>query len=118
MTTQPSRIMAKTVAIQPITLTQLLSQSALRFGERPALVFMGFSITLLSVAFYACSSSETKTVSTHQTRFVQVADSTKLEVLDWGGTGKPVLFLTGLAYDAHCDTHQLSRLINCTRFDY
>jgi long-chain acyl-CoA synthetase len=33
------------VPIQPITPSQFLNQSAMRFGERPALVFMGFSIT-------------------------------------------------------------------------
>lgn len=30
-----------------------------------------------------------------------MADSTKLELLDWGGTGKPLLFLTGLGNTAH-----------------
>ncbi|GAB2522516.1 long-chain-fatty-acid--CoA ligase [Spirosoma aerophilum] len=45
MTPQPSLITADSVAIEPLTLPQLLSRSALRFGEQPALVFMGFSIS-------------------------------------------------------------------------
>ncbi|WP_041616262.1 AMP-binding protein [Spirosoma linguale] len=36
---------AASVPIEHITPSQFLSQSAMRFGERPALVFMGFSIT-------------------------------------------------------------------------
>jgi len=45
MNRQPMNTATGSVAIQPITPTQFLSQSAMRFGERPALVFMGFSIT-------------------------------------------------------------------------
>src|SRR5215207_9017903 len=41
--------------------------------------------------------------SPHQVRFVTVAPSVKLEVLDWGGTGRPILFvgcyLSGHVYD-------------------
>lgn len=41
--------------------------------------------------------------SPHQVRFVTVDSSVRLEVLDWGGTGRPVLFvgcyLTGHVYD-------------------
>ncbi|HZS57102.1 MAG TPA: alpha/beta hydrolase [Bryobacteraceae bacterium] len=34
-------------------------------------------------------------------QFVQVAPNVKLEVLDWGGTGRPVVLLTGLGGTAH-----------------
>jgi non-heme chloroperoxidase len=41
--------------------------------------------------------------SPHQIRFVTVDSSVRLEVLDWGGTGRPILFvgcyLTGHVYD-------------------
>jgi pimeloyl-ACP methyl ester carboxylesterase len=41
--------------------------------------------------------------SPHQTRFVTVDSSVRLEVLDWGGTGRPILFvgcyLTAHVYD-------------------
>jgi non-heme chloroperoxidase len=39
--------------------------------------------------------------SPHHTRFVTVRDGVRLEVLDWGGTGPPLLFLAGLGDNAH-----------------
>lgn len=39
--------------------------------------------------------------SPHQTRLVAVEDSVRLEVLDWGGTGPPVVLLAGLGSTAH-----------------
>lgn len=61
-----------------------------------------FVIIALAAAFSGCSSSDTKTTSaTHQARFVSVADSVRLEVLDWGGEGQPLVFLTGFGNTAH-----------------
>ena len=37
----------------------------------------------------------------HQTRFVTVAAGVRLEVVDWGGSGPPVLLLPGLSGTAH-----------------
>lgn len=34
-------------------------------------------------------------------QFVSVEPDVKLQVLDWGGTGRPLVFLAGLANDAH-----------------
>jgi non-heme chloroperoxidase len=34
-------------------------------------------------------------------RFVTVEPGVKLQVLDWGGSGRPVVLLAGLGYDAH-----------------
>lgn len=39
--------------------------------------------------------------SPHQVRFVAVAPGVSLEVLDWGGTGTPLVFLSGLQDVAH-----------------
>ena len=39
--------------------------------------------------------------SPHQVRFVTVAPDVRLEVLDWGGTGDPMVLLTGLGDNAH-----------------
>lgn len=39
--------------------------------------------------------------SPHTVRFVEVEPGVKLEVLDWGGTGRPLVLLAGLGYDAH-----------------
>ncbi len=39
--------------------------------------------------------------SPHKIEFVTVEPGVKLEVLDWGGTGRPLVFLPGLGNDAH-----------------
>ncbi|MBD2757237.1 alpha/beta fold hydrolase [Spirosoma validum] len=56
----------------------------------------------LVILCYACSKTDKPATSvTHQTRFVTVADSVALEVLDWGSTGQPLVFLTGFGNTAH-----------------
>ena len=40
--------------------------------------------------------------SPHKAQFVTVAPDVKLEVLDWGGSGPPLVFLAGLGFTAHC----------------
>ncbi len=37
----------------------------------------------------------------HKVRMVRVAPGVELEVIDWGGTGKPMVLLTGLGDNAH-----------------
>jgi pimeloyl-ACP methyl ester carboxylesterase len=39
--------------------------------------------------------------SAHKARFVTVQPGVKLEVLDWGGNGPPLIFLSGLGSTAH-----------------
>jgi non-heme chloroperoxidase len=39
--------------------------------------------------------------SAHRVQFVTVEPAVRLEVLDWGGTGKPVVLLAGLGMTAH-----------------
>lgn len=39
--------------------------------------------------------------SPHKAQFIPVEKDVKLEVLDWGGTGRPLVLLTGLGNDAH-----------------
>jgi non-heme chloroperoxidase len=39
--------------------------------------------------------------SRHQVQLVTVEEGVKLEVLDWGGTGRPVVLLAGLGFTAH-----------------
>ncbi|MGP0074479.1 MAG: alpha/beta fold hydrolase [Bryobacteraceae bacterium] len=39
--------------------------------------------------------------SSHAVRFVTVAKDVKLEVLDWGGSGRPLIFLAGMGNTAH-----------------
>jgi hypothetical protein len=39
--------------------------------------------------------------SPHRTQFIAVENSIKLEVLDWGGSGRPLVLLAGLGNTAH-----------------
>src|ERR1700704_6380087 len=39
--------------------------------------------------------------SPHRVQFVSVDDDVRLEVLDWGGAGRPVVLLSGLGNTAH-----------------
>jgi non-heme chloroperoxidase len=39
--------------------------------------------------------------SKHSVQFVTVDDGVQLEVLDWGGSGRPVVLLAGLGFTAH-----------------
>ncbi|GAB3984001.1 hypothetical protein GCM10028806_58320 [Spirosoma terrae] len=62
-----------------------------------------FLVSLLATLVLArCHSSQSEiNSSAHQTRLLSVADSVKLEVLDWGGEGQPLVFLTGFGNTAH-----------------
>jgi len=46
-------------------------------------------------------ATEWKDPSPHKVRFVTVEKNVALEVLDWGGTGRPLVLLTGLGNTAH-----------------
>ncbi len=39
--------------------------------------------------------------SPHSAQFITVENNVRLEVLDWGGSGRPLVLLTGLGNDAH-----------------
>lgn len=66
---------------------------------------------LLGIVLVPCVTSSARSqslptmVSTTNARpsikFVQVTDGVNLEVIDWGGTGRPLVFLAGLGNDAH-----------------
>jgi pimeloyl-ACP methyl ester carboxylesterase len=45
--------------------------------------------------------AEWKDASTHAATFIAVDDGVQLEVLDWGGSGTPVVLLAGLGDTAH-----------------
>jgi pimeloyl-ACP methyl ester carboxylesterase len=49
----------------------------------------------------ALHAQEKPDLSKHTVQMVPVAKGVRLEVLDWGGTGRPLVLLTGLADDAH-----------------
>lgn len=61
------------------------------------------ALALISLAAWAQESVSWHDPSKHRVQFVTVEDGVRLEVLDWGGTGRPVVLLAGYltahAYD-------------------
>ncbi len=55
----------------------------------------------LGLAVYANRAALTNTERLHTARFVRVDNNVRLEVLDWGGTGTPLVLLAGLGDTAH-----------------
>ncbi|HXW72487.1 MAG TPA: ATP-dependent Clp protease adaptor ClpS [Methylocella sp.] len=49
----------------------------------------------------ACAMAPVDPYSEQSVTFVTVDDNVKLEVLYWGGAGRPLIFLAGLGNDAH-----------------
>ncbi len=62
-------------------------------------VFLG--AILLGLAAQAQGTAVWRDPSTHNVQFVTVEDGVRLEVLDWGGQGRPVVLLAGLGFTAH-----------------
>lgn len=60
---------------------------------------------LLAAFLFAASAhaqeSGWRDPSPHQVQFVTVDENVRLEVLDWGGAGRPIVLLTGLGDSAH-----------------
>ena len=52
-------------------------------------------------AIWAQTPSEWQDPSPHHIQFVNVQENVKLEVLDWGGSGRAIIFLPGLGNTAH-----------------
>jgi len=59
------------------------------------------ALLLLSAPVAGAQAPPWHDPSPHQVRFVTVAPGVRLEVLDWGGRGSPVVFLSGLQDVAH-----------------
>lgn len=58
-------------------------------------------IVLAALSTIALRAQESPDTSSSKAQFVTVDKDVKLEVLDWGGTGRPVVFLAGLGDTAH-----------------
>jgi non-heme chloroperoxidase len=56
---------------------------------------------LLGAPLYSQSSAAWKDPSPHTPRFVTVENGVRLEVLDWGGSGRPIVLLAGGGNTAH-----------------
>ena len=63
---------------------------------------LGISILLFPVAaLFSQPSGPWRDPSSHTVKFVTVEKSVRLEVLDWGGSGRPVVLLAGGGNTAH-----------------
>jgi non-heme chloroperoxidase len=58
-------------------------------------------IALTALSTIALHAQESPDDSSPRVQFVTVDKDVKLEVLDWGGTGRPLVFLAGLGDTAH-----------------
>jgi len=65
--------------------------------QRAASIVLAFSMTVSVSA----QQAEWRDPSSHQIQFVTVADGVRLEVLDWGGSGRAVVLLAGSGNTAH-----------------
>jgi non-heme chloroperoxidase len=73
--------------------------------RRMFLWMLAFSMTP-GVSLYAQDeglrgSAQTAVSPPYTAQFISVDKDVKLQVLDWGGTGRPLVLLAGLGYDAH-----------------
>lgn len=59
----------------------------------PSLVIILFS--------FSCSPPNRKVEARYQTKFVNGSTNNKIEILDFGGSGEPIIFLAGLGNTAH-----------------
>ncbi len=59
------------------------------------------TLPLMIVPMLAQNSAPWHDPSKHSVQFVTVEEDVRLEVLDWGGTGRPVVLLAGRGFTAH-----------------
>jgi len=84
-----------------------------------AVVAVFAMLVLLGMLVFAAATlhGQAKTAwtdpSPHQVRFVYVAPDVKLEVLDWGGTGRDVVLLSGSGHTAHVFDEFALKLKDC-----
>jgi non-heme chloroperoxidase len=62
------------------------------------LLVLGLAVTTTG---FAHESAPWHDPSKHKVQFVAVEEGVRLEVLDWGGSGRPVVLLAGLGFTAH-----------------
>jgi pimeloyl-ACP methyl ester carboxylesterase len=71
--------------------------------------------TLITLTIVLQAASAWKDPIKHAVQFVRVAPDVDLEVLDWGGTGRPVILLTGSGHTAHVYDNFAPKLTDCCR---
>ncbi len=67
----------------------------------PAKLSLLLNLSLMCASGVFAQSASPPDSSPHKIQFVTVAPGVRLEVLDWGGTGTPIIFLAGSGDTAH-----------------
>src|ERR1700686_3976109 len=68
-------------------------------------------LALLVTSALCAQESTWRDPSKHGVQFIAVEDGVRLEVLDWGGSGKPLVLLTGSGNTAHVFDEFAGKLI-------
>jgi non-heme chloroperoxidase len=88
----------------PTTLSVKCLRLRLKFlaGIRKDFIFLTLTLTLLTGRLGLTQEHGVwRDPSKHKVLFVTVEDGVRLEVLDWGGSGRPIVLLPGLGFTAH-----------------
>ena len=83
-----------------------MNESLPRFSRRVSAMLL----VALGVPLHSPQPADWKDPSSHVTRFVTVSQNVRLEVLDWGGSGRPLVLLAGGGDTAHVFDEFASKL--------
>ena len=83
-----------------------MNESPPRFSRRVSAMLL----VALGVPLHSPQPADWKDPSSHVTRFVTVSQNVRLEVLDWGGSGRPLVLLAGGGDTAHVFDEFASKL--------
>ena len=67
---------------------------------------------------YAQESGSWRDPSKRRVQFVTVDNDVRLEVLDWGGSGRPITLLAGSGNSAHVFDDFAPKLTDCTAIEF
>ena len=85
----------------PVARTRLVMEASTAIIRRQSLC-AGLALMIsVILPLYSQSGTPWKDPSPHAVRFVSVSDGVRLEVLDWGGSGRTVVLLAGGGDTAH-----------------
>jgi hypothetical protein len=99
-------IEVRSTAMAGRSFTRAEELAALQIKSADNIVNRRFISLALPVALFAARGAYPQTIpkpdtSSHQAQFVAVDKRVRLEVIDWGGNGPPLIFLAGLGNTAH-----------------
>jgi pimeloyl-ACP methyl ester carboxylesterase len=94
------------LGLEALTLTILLAfWIAPLLAAGPPATDVNRELSAADLPAWAANKLPCLDTSNHKVRFVTVEPGVRLEVLDWGGRGEPMVLLTGLGDNAHVYDH-------------